>query len=148
VNQKSVEEFIHTSREVRKILEKKSSIDCNEKIVPRLQFFALQSVAQNEGITVGELSKVLMMSSGSVAQLIERLIGKGWITKVVDVHDRRIFHLSLTSKGEKEILKMEKIFIKKMSSMLSLISEEDLKEIIEIQKRLLEQLKKRKDSKC
>jgi DNA-binding MarR family transcriptional regulator len=148
VNQKTVEEFIHTSREVRKILEKKSSIDCNEKVVPRLQFFALKSIAQNEGITVGELSKVLMMSSGSVAQLIDRLINKGWINKAMDIHDRRIFHLSLTSKGEKEILKMEKIFIKKMSSILSLISEEDLKEIVEIQKRLLEQLKKRRDLIC
>jgi DNA-binding MarR family transcriptional regulator len=148
VNKKTIKEFIQTSQEVRRLMEKKSSIKYDEKIVSRLQFFALQSIAQNEGITVGELSKALMMSSGSVAQLIERLKSKGWINKVIDVQDSRIFHLSLTSKGKKETLKMEKIFIKKVSSMLSLISEEDLKEIIAIQKRLLEQLKKRKDLIC
>jgi len=148
VNEKTVKEFIQTSQEVRRLMEKKSSINCNARVVPRLQIFALQSIAQNQGITVGELSKALMMSSSSVAQLIERLKSRGWINKAIDVQDSRIFHLSLTSKGEKETLKMEKIFIKKVSSMLSLISEEDLKEIIAIQKRLLEQLKKRKDLIC
>ena len=142
MNKKTISDFINTTEEIRKLMEKQSCINYGEKIVPRLQFFALKFISQNQGITVGELADVLMMSSGSIAQLIERLTSKGWVRKKVDEKDKRIFHISLTKMGEKEIFKMEKIFQKKMTAMLSLISEEDSKQMLETLKKLREKLKK------
>ena len=145
MDQKTIDEFIHVNQEIKEVMERKSSINYDTKVVPRLQFFALKYISQNSGLTVGELADVLMMSSSSIAQLIERLINKGWIKKVEDKDDRRIFHILLTDKGEKEVVKMDEVFFKKMSSMLSLISEQDVKEILRIQKNLLKELKKDKN---
>ena len=145
MDQKTIDEFIHVNQEIKEVMERKSSINYDTKVVPRLQFFALKYISQNSGLTVGELADVLMMSSSSIAQLIERLINKGWIKKVEDKDDRRIFHILLTDKGEKEVVKMDEVFFKKMSSMLSLISEQDVKEIWRIQKNLLKELKKDKN---
>lgn len=144
MNKKIINDFITTTQEIQKLMEKRSCISYEEKVVPRLQFFAMKYISKNPNITVGELADVLMISSGSIAQLIERLTSKGWIKKEVDKKDKRIFHISLTSKGEKEVLKMEKIFLKKITSMLSLISEEDLKQMLETFKKLLEKLKEEK----
>ncbi len=141
MDQKIIRDFINTAEEMKKLMEKQSSINYDTKVVPKLQFFAIKHISQHPNITVGELADMLMMSSGSIAQLIERLTSKGWIKKEVDEKDKRIFHISLTSKGEKEISKMEEIFQKKVTSMLSLISEKDLEEIVRIQKDLLEKLK-------
>jgi DNA-binding MarR family transcriptional regulator len=85
------------------------------------------------------------MSSGSIAQLIERLVEKDWIQKEIDDTDKRVSHLFLTHNGEAQVEEMRKIFTKKMKNMLSLIPEDDLKEIIRIQENLLKQLKKEKD---
>lgn len=142
MDSKIIREFINTTEEMKKLMEKKSSINYDTKVVPKLQFFAIKYISQHPKITVGELAEVLMMSSGSVAQLIERLTSKGWLKKEEDKKDRRVSHLVLTDEGEKEILKMDEILTERMSSMLSMISEKDLKEILRIQKKLLEQLKK------
>ena len=142
MNKKTIDDFISTANEIKNLMEKKSCINYDTKVVPKLQFFTLKYISENKGIIVGDLANVLMMSSGAVAQLIERLVYKGWIKKEVDEHDKRIFHLSLTNTGGKEVLKMDKIFVDKMISMLSNISEKDLMEIVRIQKKLLEQLRK------
>lgn len=142
MNKKVIDDFISTANEIKNLMEKKSCINYDTKVVPKLQFFTLKYISKNKGIIIGDLANVLTMSSGAVAQLIERLISKGWIKKEVDEHDKRIYHLSLTNAGEKEVLKMNKIFVDKMISMLSNIPEKDLMEIVRIQKKLLEQLRK------
>ena len=142
MNKKLINEFINTTQEIQRLMEKQSCISYDEKVVPRLQFFALKSIFRNKGITVGELAEVLTMSSGSIAQLIERLTDKKWIVKETDKNDKRVFHLLLTRKGEEEISKMESIFQKKMTDMLSLISEEDLNHMLETFKKLLKELKR------
>lgn len=142
MDKKLISDFINTTHEIQRLTEKQSSIRYDKKVVSKLQFFALKIIYKEKEITVGELAEILTMSSGSIAQLIERLMEKGWITKEVDKEDKRIFHLLLTKKGEKEISKMEEIFQQKIASLLSLMPEHDLKQMLTIFKNLLEKLKK------
>lgn len=141
MNKILIDEFFTTTHEIKRLMEKKSDIDFKTKVVTRLQFLALKSICNIPNCTVGQLAEVLMLSSGSVAQLIERLEDKKWINKKCDKNDKRIFHIFLTKAGENELTNIKKSFMLKMNSMLSLISEKDLKEIIRIQKQLLEKLK-------
>ncbi len=53
------------------------------------------------GPTMGELSKRLMVSKGSVTDLIERLEGKGLVSRSADPSDGRVQHVHLTAKGER-----------------------------------------------
>lgn len=142
MNQKLMEEFVNTNHQIKNLVEKKECINYDTKVVPKLQFFALKYISKNPRTTVGQLAKELTMSSGAIAQLIERLVDKQWIIKEVDNEDKRIYHLSLSALGEEEILKMKEFFHKRVLSIISLIPEEDLKQILDIERRLLEKLKK------
>lgn len=53
------------------------------------------------GPTMGELSKRLVVSKGSVTDLIERLEGKGLVSRSADPTDGRVQHVHLTAKGER-----------------------------------------------
>ena len=53
------------------------------------------------GPTMGELSKRLVVSKGSVTDLIERLEGKGVVSRSADPSDGRVQHVHLTAKGQR-----------------------------------------------
>ncbi len=53
------------------------------------------------GPTMGELSKRLMVSKGSVTELIERLTGQGLVTRSGDINDARVQRVYLTAKGRR-----------------------------------------------
>lgn len=148
MDKKLLEEFVSTNHQIKNIIEKKECINYDTKVVPKLQFFALGYIAKNPRTTVGQLAKELTMSSGAIAQLIERLSEKGWIVKEVDELDKRVYHLSLSPLGEEEILKMKEIFHKRVLSILSLISEDDLKLILDIERKLLKKLKEESNTLC
>ena len=148
MDKKLLEEFVSTNHQIKNIIEKKECINYDTKVVHKLQFFALGYISKNPRTTVGQLAKELEMSSGAIAQLIERLFEKGWIVKEVDTADKRIYHLSLSDLGEEEIIKMKEIFHKRMLSMLSLISEDDLRQILKIEKELLKKLKEESSTSC
>lgn len=53
------------------------------------------------GPTMGELSQRLMVSKGSVTDLIERLEGRGLVERRADPHDGRVQHVHLTEGGRR-----------------------------------------------
>ena len=142
MNNKIVEKFLNTANEIGKFMHQKFVVLSCDKVVTGLQFHAIKYIEKHPKTSVGELAEALMMSSGAIAQLIERLEEKKLVNREIDLKDKRIVHLALTKLGEIEVLEMKRMFMKKMSSMLSLISEDDLKEIVRIQEKLLENLKK------
>lgn len=52
------------------------------------------------GPTMGELSQRLMVSKGSVTDLIERLEGRGLVSRRADPTDGRVQHVHLTAEGQ------------------------------------------------
>ena len=53
--------------------------------------------------TMGELSQRLMVSKGSVTDLIERLEAKGLVFRSADARDGRVQHVHLTAKGRRAV---------------------------------------------
>lgn len=53
--------------------------------------------------TMGELSQRLMVSKGSVTDLIERLEAKGLVCRSADARDGRVQHVHLTPKGQRAV---------------------------------------------
>jgi DNA-binding MarR family transcriptional regulator len=52
-----------------------------------------------EGLTMGELSKLLKVTNGNVSGLVNRLMNDGYVAKEVSEDDRRSFFVALTPKG-------------------------------------------------
>lgn len=85
------------STEIRKIISNRLAREF-ECTLPR--FDILSALDRNrEGVTMGELSQLLMVSNGNVTGLVNRLVKEGLIERDADEHDRRIFRVTMTERG-------------------------------------------------
>ncbi|PCG13116.1 MarR family transcriptional regulator [Sphingomonas adhaesiva] len=52
-----------------------------------------------EGLTMGELSELLLVSNGNITQIVARLIDDGLVLRLADGPDRRVIRVRLTDRG-------------------------------------------------
>lgn len=145
-NSELINDFICTTFEIRRLMQHHESQCTSVNAHSKLQFFALKTIESNKDITVGELADDLMLTSGAVSQLLERLLAKKWITKEVDSKDGRKYNLEISILGKKQAIKMHDLYIERASKMLNYISEKDLKILINIQSKLIKKLKDEKNT--
>jgi DNA-binding MarR family transcriptional regulator len=67
--------------------------------LPRFDFLAQLDKA--DGLTLGEVSRRMMVSNGNVTGLAERLAAEGLIERRAAPNDRRVQHVSLTPAGRR-----------------------------------------------
>lgn len=105
-----------------------------------LQFSALNFIQENPNILVSELGILLKLSKSSSTQLITRLVKNGHVKRVQDKNDKRETHLLLSSSGKIELDDAKQKILLKFEKVLSHLPEKDIKELLRIQKTLLEKL--------
>ncbi len=66
--------------------------------------WALAEVAESDNITVTKLAQKMSVHQSTASNLIDKLVTDGYLMRIKDINDRRIVHLSLTSRG-KDVLK-------------------------------------------
>ncbi len=66
--------------------------------LPRFDFMA-QLEREPEGITMGELSKRMMVSGGNISGIATQLVSEGLIDRSSRPQDRRTYIVKLTAKG-------------------------------------------------
>lgn len=76
-----------------------SAVSKGQVSVP--QFWALHFIAQKEGLTVTELATALYRGKSSTSSLIQRLVESGLVKRTRSATDRRVVHISLTTKGRR-----------------------------------------------
>ncbi|MEO0410499.1 MAG: MarR family winged helix-turn-helix transcriptional regulator [Pseudomonadota bacterium] len=59
-----------------------------------------------DGMVMSELSKSLMVSSGNVTSVVDRLIEDGFVSRTTAQNDRRSIIVKLTAKGRREFNRM------------------------------------------
>ena len=64
------------------------------------QFNALAHLDRNQGLSLSELSRLLLCKRGNVTGIVDRLEREGLAKRVRIDHDRRYIHVVLTEKGE------------------------------------------------
>lgn len=57
------------------------------------------SGGDGNGLTMGEISEDLILTSGGVTRLVDRMVDAGLVHRVQDPSDRRIFRVSMTRTG-------------------------------------------------
>ena len=103
-----------------------------------LQYIASQG--ENEDVLPGEIGKEMNVSSARVAQALNNIEKKGWITRQIDQNDRRRILVKLTPEGSKRAAMHQRTAIERTSRMLSFLGEHDAKEYVRIMARLAEML--------
>lgn len=77
-----------------------------------VQHLILEVVMEHEGLTTGEIGKLLVSDNATVSGVLDRMAESGWIVKETDTDDKRVSRIYL---GEK---------VKEMQQVL--MSERDL----------------------
>lgn len=99
--------------------------------LPRFDVLA-QLDRQPDGLTMGELSRRLMVSHGNVTGVIDRLAEEGLVERRVVPEDRRTAIVSLTPKGVDLFNQMAPRHKAWVGEMFTAVPKEDLKQLTDL----------------
>ncbi|PCI47481.1 MAG: MarR family transcriptional regulator [Alphaproteobacteria bacterium] len=109
--------------------------------------FDLMSALYREqgGLTMGELSRRMLVSNGNVTGIVERLKKEGLVKRWVLPTDRRIYSVGLTPKGRTDFKVMADRHKQWISDIFGGLQEEELAPMIQMMDRVRDVLKVRKE---
>jgi len=107
------------------------------------EMFVLHFLAdRDEEILPGEISAQMNVSSARVAQALNNIEKKGWITRHIDPADRRRILVNLTHEGKTAVEAHVRNRDEMTANMLSLLGEEDAKEYVRLVGKLAREIAK------
>ncbi len=110
--------------------------------------FDLMSALYREqaGLTMGELSRRLLVSNGNVTGIVERLRKEGLVKRWVLPTDRRIYSVGLTPRGRTEFKEMASRHKGWICEIFDELEDQELTEMIKMMDRLRDILKDKKET--
>jgi len=103
--------------------------------LPRFDVMA-QLEREPEGLTMGQLSRRMMVSNGNVTGLVDRLVKEGLVERIAVPGDRRANIVRLTEDGLDNFGNMTPVHHAFLHDMLSSIGRQDLEGLYELLGRL------------
>jgi len=101
------------------------------------EMFVLRFLStRGDDVVPGDIGKVMNVSSARIAQTLNSLEKKGWLTREIDAKDRRRILVKLTDEGEKQAEEHQENVIQRTTKMLELLGEHDAKEYVRITAKL------------
>jgi DNA-binding MarR family transcriptional regulator len=83
-----------------------------------------------DGLTMGQLSRSIMVSNGNVTAVVNRLLEDGWIARTSEKADRRVATVRLTRKGRQAFLKMAQTHEQWIDHMFVGLNDERIDELM------------------
>ncbi len=65
-----------------------------------VQCLVLESLWSEEGLSVGEVGRRLILDTATLAGVLDRMVTSGWILREVDTSDARVTRIYLTEKAK------------------------------------------------
>ncbi len=100
------------------------------------EVFIMKYLSQHQNVLPGDISNKMNISSARVAAALNNLEKKGFISRQIDINDRRRIIVSLTDEGRFFSKKMAEDMLNDAVKMLEFLGEEDAKEWVRITCRL------------
>ncbi|MBF0841052.1 winged helix-turn-helix transcriptional regulator [Staphylococcus lentus] len=85
----------------------------------------LEIIYEQNGITLNNLCRKIDEDKGNLSRLVNDLMKKDYIIKKQSEYDKRVYYIYLTEYGKEAILKLKRVCIHNMDSLLSILSEEE-----------------------
>ncbi len=89
-------------------------------------------VVHSEGLTMGDLARLLMVTKGNVTAVIRRLQQEKLVLKKTSTSDRRVSLVKVSKKGHNLWAKMHEDYDKIVSILLSGLSHEQLETFVRV----------------
>ncbi|MBP9793183.1 MAG: MarR family transcriptional regulator [Flavobacterium sp.] len=90
------------------------------------QWLIIKSILENPQISQQELAKNVFKDNASVTRIIEIMVKSNYLSRKVDINDRRKSILSVTTEGKEIIKKVQNIVLENRKVALKEISDEEL----------------------
>ena len=91
---------------------------------------------RREGVTMSELSRMLLVSNGNATAVVDRLEREGLVLRTPSEVDRRTVHVALTAEGLKTFEVMAEGHEAEVARMFSALTDEELDQMTVILKRM------------
>jgi DNA-binding MarR family transcriptional regulator len=91
---------------------------------------------RRDGVTMSELSRMLLVSNGNATAVVDRLEAEGLVRRTPSATDRRTVFVALTEAGLAAFETLAADHEREVDAILSALSEEDLDRMTEILKRM------------
>ena len=105
------------------------------------RFDILAQLERHDGpMSMGELSKRLMVSNGNVTGLVDRLAGEGMVSRTPSPDDRRVQMVSLTPTGSKSFAKIAEHHRQWVGDMMAGLTAEEMTTLYGLLARLKESI--------
>ena len=85
-----------------------------------------------EGLTMGELSRRMMVTGGNITPVTDQLVKEGWVERMELPHDRRAWLVRLTPAGRSLFKKMAKRHEAWIVAAFSSLSQRDVHQLHEL----------------
>lgn len=95
----------------------------NDHHITSPQLLCLYYIANHTPAMLSDISRHLSLSASTVNGILDRLKGKGFITRKRPAHDRRKVLLSLTSKGQEVVGNAPKLLHRSLAEKIRTLPE-------------------------
>ena len=98
------------------------------------QFDALAELrrASRTGFTFGELSRLLLVTSGNLTGIVDRLEAESFVRRVQGIEDRRVVRVVLTPKGRRLVDRIVPLHARDIEEAVSFMPAEQLAQLDEL----------------
>lgn len=101
----AISETVQGLRRIFKAIQEYSQDVSNKYGVTGPQLWALETISQIDGLSLGELSRQMYLHPSTVTGVVDRLENKGLVARERTNQDRRVVNLQLTAEGRNLVAK-------------------------------------------
>jgi len=102
-----------------------------------VQFAALDAVHAHPGVDQASIAELIAYDRATMGGVIDRLVQKGWVYRVVSERDRRARELSLTAEGTRIHTALLPVVQSLQSDILSPLEEADQASFLNLARRIV-----------
>jgi DNA-binding MarR family transcriptional regulator len=121
----------HLIRRAQQIHNKVWSLDVSDEVTSP-QLFLLGALELYPGIDQRTLGAVVSLDRSTTADVVERMLGRGYVQKTRDPADRRRNVLRLTAAGEELVKELQPRAVKKEDRLLGMLEPDDAAQLVRL----------------
>lgn len=102
------------------------------------QIKVLKLISTSEEVAMADIANHLKIKPASATALVDKMVQQNWIERTNDPSDRRKVYIQMSAEKKEDWAKMHTNEMKKMGEYMSVLSEEEQKQLIQILETLVQ----------
>jgi DNA-binding MarR family transcriptional regulator len=101
-----------------------------EDCLAHSQWLVLHLVSRQEGIGIKELAAQLGISSSAATQIVDGLVGKGFLNRQPSLEDRRALHLSLPEESRRRVESAKEHRLERIGAIFGILDDPEFQTLV------------------